>query len=98
MNAVCNKIRMKLSKRRYTDRWSEYALYSQYTALIKSILVLLRVLAVLAVQVLAVTTGQNAGGTWRYPQNRSPKYLKHSSIPQAECSTAVVVNAEILGL
>ena len=55
-----------------------------------SILVLLRV--------LAVTTGQNAGGTWRYPQNRSPKYLKHSSIPQAECSTAVVVNAEILGL
>ena len=97
MNAVCNKMRMTLSTRRCTDRWSEYTSYSQYTALIESILVLLRVLAIHAAPVLAVTTGRNTGSTWRYPQDRSPKYLKYSCIPQAEYST-VVVNAEILGL
>ena len=58
----------------------------QYTAHIETILVLLRVLAVLAVPVLEVPTGRNAASTWQYP---------HSSIPQAEYST-VVVNPEIL--
>ena len=96
-NAVCNKMRMTTSKRRCTDRWSKYTQYSQYAALIESILVLLRVLAVpvVAVPVVAVTvtTGRNTASTWQYPQYRSPKYLKYSSIPQAEYST--VVNSEI---
>ena len=83
VNAVCNKMRMTLSTRRCTDRWSEYTSYSQYTALIESILVLLRVLAVLAVPVVAVTTGRNSASTWHYPQYRSLKYLKYSSIPQS---------------
>ena len=68
MNAVCNKIRMQWAKRRCTERWSEYASYFQYTALIESILVLLRVLAVFAVQVLAVPTGRNTVSIWRNPQ------------------------------
>ena len=80
---------MTLSTRRCTDRWSEYTSYSQYTALIESIFVLLRVLAVLAAPVLAapvlaVTTGRITASTWQYPQYRSLKYLKYRSIQQAE--------------
>ena len=86
---------VKYSKRRCTDRWSEYTSYSQYTARIESILVQLRELAVLAVPVLEVTTGRYTASTWQYPQYSSLKYLKYSSIPQAEFST-VVVNSEIL--
>ena len=72
-------------------------IYSQYTAPIESVLVLLRVLAVLAVPVLAVPAGRNTISTWQYPQYRSLKYLKYGSIPQAEYSTAVV-NPETLRL
>ena len=56
-------MRMKLSKRRCTDRWSKCTSYSQYTALIESNLVLLRVLAVLAVPVRAVATGRSTAST-----------------------------------
>ena len=83
VNVVCNKMRM-ISKRQCTDRRSEYTSYSQYTALIESIFVLLRVLAVLAAPVLAVTTGRITASTWQYPQYRSLKYLKYRSIQQAE--------------
>ena len=45
----------------------------QYTALIETILVLLRVFSVLAVPVLAVTTGRNTASTEHYPQYSSLK-------------------------
>ena len=73
VNAVCNKMRMKLLKRRWTDIWSKYPSYSQYTAHIETILVLLRVFSVLAVPVLAVTTGRNTASTEHYPQYSSLK-------------------------
>ena len=46
-----------------------------------------RVLAVLTVPVPAAPTGRNTASTCQYPQHRSLKYLKYSSIPH--CTSRV---------
>ena len=67
---------MKLSKRRRTDGWSKNTLYSKYTALIESILVLLRALAVLAIPVLAVPNRTKYYQYLAVPAEQIPEMLE----------------------